>query len=64
MEVRFDCVFEGKRLFQVIHFDGETSLFAGTFSQCKRFIEVHEEKAGRARGSPVRVESQAETVED
>ena len=49
MEVRFDRVFEGKRLFQVLGFDGESSLFTGTNSQCKRFIEVHKAKLERDR---------------
>ncbi|HYC78050.1 MAG TPA: hypothetical protein VEI02_10520 [Planctomycetota bacterium] len=49
MEVKFERVFEGKRLFQVVGHDGETSLFTGTNAQCKRFIEVYLEKLERDR---------------
>ena len=38
MEVRFECVAEGKRLYQVMHFDGETALFTGTPAQCQSRI--------------------------
>lgn len=49
MEVRFECVAEGKRLYQVMHFDGETPLFTGTPAQCRRFIEVYQEKVLKSR---------------
>ncbi len=50
MEVRFDCVFEGKRIFQVVHSQSDAALFTGTAAQCKRFLEIHHEKADRASG--------------
>jgi hypothetical protein len=49
MEVRFDRIVEGKRLFQVVSHDGESSLFTGTNAQCLRFIEVYKAKLDRDR---------------
>jgi hypothetical protein len=49
MDVRFECVFEGKRLYVVVAPDGEQVLFTGTVPQCRRFIEVYREKVERAR---------------
>lgn len=50
MDICFECIFEGKKLFRV-HRDGtDQPLFTGTMSQCKRFMEVYEEKVHKARG--------------
>jgi hypothetical protein len=49
MDVRFDRIVEGKRIFQVLSHDGESSLFSGTNAQCRRFIEVHLAKLDRDR---------------
>jgi hypothetical protein len=49
MEVRFDRMVEGKRLFHVVSYDGESSLFTGTNAQCLRFIEVYKAKLERDR---------------
>jgi hypothetical protein len=50
MDICFECIFEGKRLYRVVRSAGsETSLFTGTAHQCKRFIEVYQEKVMKAR---------------
>ncbi|HMS15950.1 MAG TPA: hypothetical protein PKA37_03845 [Planctomycetota bacterium] len=49
MEIRFECYFEGKQLFQVLRESGEHALFTGTASQCQRFMEVYQEKVCRSR---------------
>jgi hypothetical protein len=48
MDIRFDCVFEGKKLFQVYK-EVDWPVFTGTFPQCKRFIQVHHEKIAKNR---------------
>ena len=49
MEIRFECIFEGKHLFQVIRGGAGTPLFTGTSAQCNRFMDVYQEKAMKAR---------------
>jgi hypothetical protein len=49
MDIRFECIFEGKRLFQVVRPEGEIVVFTGTFAQCKRFQEVYQEKVARSK---------------
>lgn len=49
MEIRFECIFEGKHLFQVIREGAGTPLFTGTSAQCNRFMEVYQEKVMKAR---------------
>ncbi|NRA97560.1 MAG: hypothetical protein HRU14_15300 [Planctomycetes bacterium] len=49
MEIRFECIFEGKHLFQVIRGGTGTPLFTGTSAQCNRFLDVYQEKAMKAR---------------
>jgi len=49
MEIRFECIFEGKHLFQVTRVGTGTSLFTGTSPQCQRFMEVYQEKMMKAR---------------
>ncbi|MAG56768.1 MAG: hypothetical protein CMJ83_10795 [Planctomycetes bacterium] len=49
MEIRFECIFEGKHLFQVIREGTGIALFTGTSAQCERFLEVYEEKVLKAR---------------
>ena len=49
MDIRFECIFEGKHLFQVIREGVGTPLFTGTSAQCNRFMEVYQEKVMKAR---------------
>ena len=49
MEVRFECIFEGKKLFQVVKPETQDPLFTGTMPQCRRFLDVYEEKVAKAR---------------
>jgi hypothetical protein len=49
MEIRFECIFEGKHLFQVVREVSGAPLFTGTSAQCNRFLEVYQEKAMKAR---------------
>ena len=49
MEIRFECFFEGKQLFQVMRESSEHALFTGTSSQCQRFMQVYQEKVMKAR---------------
>lgn len=49
MDIRFECIYEGKKLYQVVRPEGEAALFTGTVSQCKRFMEVYQEKVMKAR---------------
>lgn len=49
MEIRFECIFEGKYLYQVIREGTGTPLFTGTSAQCERFLEVYQEKVMKAR---------------
>lgn len=49
MEIRFECFFEGKPLFQVLRESTDQALFTGTSSQCQRFMEVYQEKLAKAR---------------
>ncbi len=49
MDIRFECIFEGKSLFQVFRKDTNLYLFTGTMAQCKRFMEVYHEKVRKAR---------------
>lgn len=58
MNIQFECIFEGKKLFQVVRTHGDSALFTGTASQCKRFMEIYQEKVTKARNrdrKPVRV---------
>lgn len=48
MDIRFECIYQGKRLFQVYR-EADWPLFLGTFPQCRRFIEVYNEKVLRSR---------------
>ena len=47
METRFDCIFEGKKLFQVVV--DARPLFTGTWAQCERFKDVHNAKVRKSR---------------
>ncbi|MAB91223.1 MAG: hypothetical protein VX913_13715 [Planctomycetota bacterium] len=49
MDIRFECIFEGKHLFQVVREGAGTPLFTGTSAQCNRFMDVYQEKAMKAR---------------
>ncbi len=49
MNIRFECLFEGKSLFQVFRDDTHAPLFTGTMAQCQRFMEVYTEKVRKAR---------------
>ena len=49
MDIHFECIFEGKKLYQVVRTHGDMPLFTGTVSQCKRFMEVYQEKVTKAR---------------
>ena len=49
MNIRFECMFEGKSLFQVFRGEENPSLFTGTRAQCQRFLEVYEDKVRKAR---------------
>ena len=47
METRFDCIFEGKKIFQVVK--NTNPLFTGTWAQCERFKDVYNEKVQKSR---------------
>ncbi|HGY92338.1 MAG TPA: hypothetical protein ENK43_14310 [Planctomycetes bacterium] len=47
METRFECIFEGKKLFRVVN--NSATLFTGTWSQCERFKDVYKEKVRKSR---------------
>ena len=47
METRFECIFEGKKIFQV--FKNTTPLFPGTWAQCERFKDVYNEQVQKSR---------------
>ncbi len=47
METRFECIYGGKKIFQVVK--SENSLFTGTWAQCERFKDVHNEKQRKSR---------------
>lgn len=47
METRFECIYEGKRIFQVVR--DTRPLFTGTWSQCERFKDVHNAKVMKSR---------------
>ena len=47
METRFDCIFEGKKIFQVLK--DSTALFTGTWAQCERFKDIYNEKTQKSR---------------
>ena len=47
METRFECIFEGKKIFQVVK--NTTPLFTGTWAQCERFKDVYNEKVMKSR---------------
>lgn len=49
METRFECIFEGKRIFQVFREGADAAIFTGTRTQCQRFLEVYMEKVQKAR---------------
>lgn len=49
MEIRFECIYEGKSLYQVIRENADAALFTGTMAQCRRFLEVYQEKVRKAR---------------
>jgi hypothetical protein len=49
METRFECIFEGKRIFQVFRDGSDAPIFTGTRTQCQRFLEVYMEKVQKAR---------------
>jgi hypothetical protein len=49
MEIRFECIFESKYLYQVLREGGAIPLFTGTSAQCQRFMEVYQEKVMKAR---------------
>lgn len=49
MDIRFECIFEGKKLFRVQKPDSDHALFTGTMPQCKRFLDVYQEKIRKAR---------------
>lgn len=49
MGTRFECIFEGKRIFQVYRDGSDAALFTGTKTQCQRFMEVYSEKVQKAR---------------
>ena len=49
MDISFECIFEGKKLFRVVKPATELPLFTGTMAQCKRFLDVYNEKARKAR---------------
>ena len=49
MDICFECIFEGKKLFRVLKPESETSLFTGTMPQCQRFLDVYTEKMRKAR---------------
>lgn len=49
MDICFECIFEGKKLFRVLRGGSETPLFTGTMAQCRRFLEIYEEKTSRSR---------------
>ncbi|MSR75568.1 MAG: hypothetical protein EXS14_08905 [Planctomycetes bacterium] len=49
MDTRFECIFEGKRIFQVFRSGADAALFTGTRAQCQRFLEVYTEKVQKAR---------------
>jgi len=49
MDIRFECIYEGKSLFQVFRKDNDSPLFTGTMAQCRRFLEVYSEKVRKAR---------------
>src|SRR5262245_7333637 len=49
MDIRFECVFEGKKLYQVVREHSEIAVFTGTAAQCRRFMEVYQEKVSKAR---------------
>jgi hypothetical protein len=49
MEIRFECFFEGKQLFQVLREGSDHALFTGTSSQCQRFMEVYQQKVMKSR---------------
>jgi len=44
VQVRFECVEQGLRLFSVIHIDGVTAMFTGTAAECGRFEVVYLER--------------------
>ena len=47
METRFECFFEGKKIFQVVQ--EATPLFTGTWAQCERFKDVYNAKVMKSR---------------
>ena len=47
METRFECIFEGKKIFQVVR--NAAPLFTGTWAQCERFKDVYNEKVMKSR---------------
>lgn len=47
METRFECIYGGKKIFQVVK--SESSLFTGTWAQCERFKDVYNEKKIKSR---------------
>jgi len=49
MNIRFECMFEGKSLFQVFREKETPSIFTGTRAQCQRFLEVYQDKVRKAR---------------
>jgi hypothetical protein len=49
VEIRFECVFEGKRLYQVLRREAGQVIFTGTTPQCRRFLDIYLEKVARAR---------------
>ncbi len=49
MDIVFECIFEGKKLFRVVRGNPDVALFTGTASQCRRFMEVYQEKVAKAK---------------
>jgi len=49
MDIRFECIYEGKSLFQVFRRNAESPLFTGTMAQCRRFLDVYEAKLRKTR---------------
>ena len=49
MDIRFECIFEGKKLYQVVREHNDAAIFTGTAAQCRRFMEVYQEKVSKAR---------------
>jgi len=47
METRFECIYEGKKIFQVVR--GPLPLFTGTWTQCERFKDVYNQKVTKSR---------------